>query len=172
MNRVWAMPNKITFSIKPIADLLRRRMSMGTINSIDCFARNSRLCEYTNDLNPETKAAYHMKALDFLIMMNKLSLSSDLVLFDPPYTFYQAKVCYESVGQKLTKYDSQYIGRWTHEKQEIGKLVKKGGIVISFGHNSRGVGKKNGFEIIEILLVCHGGGHNDTICTVEKKVKP
>lgn len=30
--------------------------------------------------------------------------------------------------------------------------------------------KKYGFEIIEILLVAHGGWHNDTIVTVEKKV--
>ena len=33
-----------------------------------------------------------------------------------------------------------------------------------------GDGKKYGFEIIEILLVAHGGWHNDTIVTVEKKV--
>ena len=25
------------------------------------------------------------------------------------------------------------------------------------------------FEQIEILLVCHGAGHNDTICVVERK---
>lgn len=33
-----------------------------------------------------------------------------------------------------------------------------------------GIGKKNGFEIIEILLVAHGGMHNDTIVTVERKL--
>lgn len=27
-----------------------------------------------------------------------------------------------------------------------------------------------GFEMIEILLVPHGGSKNDTICTVEKKL--
>ena len=30
-------------------------------------------------------------------------------------------------------------------------------------------GKTKGFEIIEILLVAHGGWHNDTICTVDYK---
>jgi len=40
--------------------------------------------------------------------------------------------------------------------------------VISFGWNSGGIGKTNGFEILEILLVAHGA-HNDTICTVERK---
>jgi hypothetical protein len=32
------------------------------------------------------------------------------------------------------------------------------------------MGKNRGFEIQEILLVAHGGNHNDTICVVEKKL--
>lgn len=32
-----------------------------------------------------------------------------------------------------------------------------------------GIGYKYGFEIERILLVPHGGWHNDTICTVEVK---
>ena len=38
---------------------------------------------------------------------------------------------------------------------------------ISFGCNTCGLGKSRGFEITRILMVCHGGMHNDTICTVE-----
>jgi len=53
---------------------------------------------------------------------------------------------------------------------EISRILKPNGIVISFGWNSSGVGKVRGFEIIEILLVAHGGMHNDTICTVERKI--
>ena len=41
--------------------------------------------------------------------------------------------------------------------------------MISFGWNSIGFGKNRGFEIIEILLVAHGGTKNDTIVTVERK---
>ena len=44
-------------------------------------------------------------------------------------------------------------------------------MVISCGWNSCGFGKKLGFEIVEILLVCHGRTHNDTIVTVEKKIQ-
>ena len=40
---------------------------------------------------------------------------------------------------------------------------------ITCGWNSGGIGKKYGFEIVEILLVSHGGWHNDTIVTVEQK---
>ena len=49
--------------------------------------------------------------------------------------------------------------------------VELGGFALSFGWNSIGMGKAHGFEIIEVLLVCHGRAHNDTICTVERKVK-
>lgn len=33
------------------------------------------------------------------------------------------------------------------------------------------MGKKRGYTIEEILLVCHGPGHNDTICMAESKPK-
>lgn len=39
-----------------------------------------------------------------------------------------------------------------------------------FGWNSGGIGKKYGFEIEKIILIAHGGWHNDTIITIEKKV--
>lgn len=56
-------------------------------------------------------------------------------------------------------------------KTTIAYRIELGGLAISFGWNSNGFGKKRGFEIIEILMVAHGGnGHNDTICTVERKI--
>ena len=59
----------------------------------------------------------------------------------------------------------------TKHINEISRILRPGGISISFGWNSSGIGKKRGFEIIEILLVAHGGMHNDTICTVERKTQ-
>ncbi len=41
--------------------------------------------------------------------------------------------------------------------------------MLCFGWNSGGIGINNGFNLKEILLVPHGGNHNDTICTVEVK---
>ena len=31
------------------------------------------------------------------------------------------------------------------------------------------MGKKRGYEIVEGMIVCHGGGHNDTICMAERR---
>lgn len=59
---------------------------------------------------------------------------------------------------------------WSNLKKEIGRVVKKNGRVISFGWNSGGIGQKYGFEIQRILLVPHGGQHNDTIVVLDQKV--
>lgn len=59
---------------------------------------------------------------------------------------------------------------WSRMKDEIARILSPEGLCISFGWNSNGIGKKRGFEILEILLVAHGGAHNDTICMVEKKI--
>jgi len=56
-------------------------------------------------------------------------------------------------------------------KTEITRIVKPSGTVISFGWNSGGIGKTNGFKIYRILLVPHGGIHHDTICVVERKIQ-
>lgn len=32
------------------------------------------------------------------------------------------------------------------------------------------LGLQNGAKIIEILIVAHGGAHNDTICMAERKI--
>ena len=67
---------------------------------------------------------------------------------------------------------------WSNQKKEISSIVKVGGKVISFGWNSGGIGMKYGFEgmkygfeIERVLLVAHGGWHNDTICTIERKTR-
>ena len=74
------------------------------------------------------------------------------------------------MGRNFTLDDSQQVGRWTELKHEIGKRIIQGGTAIYFGWDSKGIGKKNGFEIIEILLAYHGRAHNDTIVTVERKI--
>ncbi len=35
----------------------------------------------------------------------------------------------------------------------------------------RDAGRKFGFELEEIMLVCHGADHNDTICIAERRLQ-
>ena len=94
--------------------------------------------------------------------------SVDMVLYDPPYSPRQVSECYKNLGKTVNMQTTQ-ASYWSNHKKEIGRIVKTGGIVITCGWNSGGIGEKYGFKIIEVLLVPHGGWHNDTIVTVEKK---
>jgi hypothetical protein len=164
IERIWAMPSHLTFSIKPIAALLKEEITEG--KWIDPFANTNKLASITNDLNPSYDTNYHLDAVDFLKLFDSDSI--DGVLYDPPYSVRQVAECYKSFGLEVTN-ETTRSDWWTKHKDEISRIVKPGGKVISFGWNSGGMGKSNGFEITRILLVPHGGIHNDTIVTVEVK---
>lgn len=164
IERIWAMPNKNTFEIKPIHDLIVDEITDGIWN--DPFANRNKLASITNDLSTEFDTDYHLDALDFLKMFDTDSV--DGVLYDPPYSPRQVSECYNNVGYNVT-WDTTKASFWGNHKREISRIVKIGGKVITFGWNSGGIGYKYGFEIQKVLLVPHGGWHNDTICTVEIK---
>lgn len=166
INRIWAMPNSKTFTIKPIKELLNRYITDGMV-VVDPFANESKFGTITNDLNPKFDTNYHLDALDFLKQIN--DNCADIVLYDPPYSPRQIKECYDGIGVTVTADDTKASWRAKH-LDEIKRVLKPNGICISFGWNTNGVGKKRGFEIIEILIVPHGGSKNDTLCTVERKV--
>jgi hypothetical protein len=133
---------------------------------IDPFAGLSSPASITNDLNPEMKASYHLDAKDFLKKFE--NRYADGILFDPPYSSHQVKEVYDNIGIPLTQHDTTCLF-WTSVKDEISRIVKVGGVVISCGWNSNGMGKSRGFDMMEVLLVHHGGLHNDTIVTVEQR---
>lgn len=164
IERAWAMPSKNTFSVAPIEAFVQEEMGEGLW--IDPFSCGCRIASVTNDLNPDVDADYHMDALDFLKQFDDESV--DGVLYDPPYSPRQVAECYHGVGREVTMETTQ-SSFWSRHKAEMARIVKRGGRVLSFGWNSCGVGKKNGFEMTRILLVAHGGNHNDTICTSERK---
>ncbi len=167
INRVWAMPNKWTFTIKPIAELLSRYVGDGK-GWVDPFAGEKSPAEWTNDIDPQRKAKSHLEATDFARGLNGNVIG---ILFDPPYSLEQCKRVYENVGRKFTMRDGQICGRWSELKDILSRNLFTGGIIISFGWNSEGFGIGRGFKLEEILLVAHGSGHNDTIVTVERKIQ-
>jgi len=163
MNRVWAMPNKWTFTIKPIRELLQEEVFFGLW--IDPFAgENGHLyAKITNDLSNGG-----IDALEFL--KKHKTDEFDGLLFDPPYSITQAKQCYEGHGMDKLDTKPTSMKYWADCKNEVARIIKPGGKAICFGWNSMGLGKNRGFEMQRILLVPHGGSKNDTIVTVEKKV--
>lgn len=170
MRRVWAMPNPQTFDVPPIRALVKSYLHQSRV-SVDPFARNKRWATHTNDLNPETAAESHVEASEFLRGLESQKVTADVVLFDPPYSLRQCTEVYGAVGKPVTMRDTQIFGRWTEHKEIVGRITRPGGHAISCGWNSQGIGLQNGFSVVEVLIVCHGGAHNDTIVTVERKVE-
>ncbi len=174
IKRIWCMPNSKTFLIKPITELLYSEINQGIW--LDPFANEGTLKELIhnntdvriidNDLNPTYNTDYHLDAVDFLKMFDDNSI--DGVVYDPPYSLRQVSECYKNVGIPVTMETTQSSWRRKH-LDEIQRVVKPNGKVFCFGWNSSGVGKTRGFELHKILLIAHGGSHNDTIVTLEIK---
>tara|TARA_R100000664_G_C2756460_1_gene144351 strand:- start:1023 stop:1580 length:558 start_codon:yes stop_codon:yes gene_type:complete len=163
LSRAWCMPNKQTFQMKPIKQLINRYIENHYI-TVNPFANNSKI-GITNDLNPVYSTDHNLCASIFLEMFDPGTV--DCVLFDPPYSLRQLKECYDNCGHAITHHDTKHF--YSDIKDQIASQLKIGGICLSFGWNSTGIGKNRGLKIIEVLLVCHGGNHHDTICVVEKK---
>lgn len=166
IRREWAMPNRHTFLIKPIAELIKRYVPEGGTGWVDPFAGENSPAEITNDMNPAKPTKYHLHAKEFCQQIEGIFKG---VLFDPPYSLRQVKECYDEIGVKLFQEDTQRFPQ--NVKEPITPKIELGGYAITFGWNSQGFGRKLGFEMDEILLVAHGRSHNDTIVTVERKIE-
>ena len=123
--RTWAMPNALTFKIKPIKELLERHLKAGQV-VIDPFANASKYGTIRNDLNPEFGTEYNLDALSFLRVMQ--TGHADVVLFDPPYSITQAAQCYKDFGKEKLERNVANMGYWGDCKNEKEKLLFSGGI--------------------------------------------
>lgn len=168
MDRVWAMPNPHTFSIPPIAALLDRWLA-GRQVIVDPFARDSQRGTVRNDLDPAMPTEYHLEAEAFCTAIREAGCLADAVLFDPPYSPRQISEAYKAVGLAVGMAETQNGRFYKAVRDGLDRVLLPQGVAISCGWNSSGFGKTRGYELVEILLVAHGGAHNDTIVTVEVK---
>lgn len=164
LDRAWCMPNKNTFLMPPIHQLIQRYWTNGVV--IDPFANNSKIANVTNDLDPTYDTDYHMDATDFLHLFDTASV--DMVLYDPPYSARQVSECYQKLNMTVNMQTTQ-SSYWRKHKEEIKRIVKLNGVVVTCGWNSGGIGLKYGFQPLHIRLIAHGGNHNDTIVVVEQR---
>lgn len=160
IQRFWEMPSKWTFKMRVMKGVLAK-YRVGK-NWADPFAGCYSPAEFTNDI--EGRVAHsEMDGLEFLSTLTTNSVTG--VLFDPPY----------SVEQCLRRYTPKQGGTagraeyWSQCKNQIARILVPTGIVISCCWDSSGLGKERGFTIQEIVLICHGACHHDTIVTIETK---
>jgi len=164
----FTMPNRDTFSIPSIRDFLNKKLE-GCEVIIDPFARNAKFGTITNDLNPDTSADYHDPADVFLERLLIQGVQADAILLDPPYSPRQVKECYESIGLDVTSKDTQTSRTMSRIRSLAAQLLKPGGIAISFGWDSTGLGRKNNVTKLEVHQIPHGSTLRDTLVTVDRK---
>jgi len=141
MSRVWSVPNIQTFSIPFIKKLIKKYRT-GKVLDLFIFPFDE----------------------DVLIKLEKIKTESiDVLLYDPPYSSNMAKTLYDNKGKNI-------FGNYYHKnlRLEASRVLKPGGIVIKFGWDSTRL--NNNLEIIEVILISHGGQHHDTICTIQRKI--
>ena len=162
IEREFCMPQKYTFEMPAAASILDKYV-VG--EWADPFAGYNSPATWTNDLDEDSPAKYHMDAIDFCD--NVLPGGLDGIIFDPPYSAHQIVVSYKKSGQ--AEWRNGQVQKLV--KDIAGIKVRHGGLAICFGWNSNGFGQRRGFQMEHILLLSHGGAHNDTIVTVERKVQ-
>ncbi len=138
--RIWAMPNKRTFSIKPIKFFIAKHTPKNEFfTKVDLFP-------------------YPYKR-DSLERINEIEDESvDFLLYDPIYSRRQQMEMYTIKGTNYKDHPTYFKVL----EREIFRVMKHEGIVLKFGWNSKSL---PGFEVIDGRLIPHGGQHNDTICT-------
>ena len=159
MSTVWAMPSRWTFEIPPIREFIARHVA-GCEVIVDPFAGRSTIGTHRNDLGYGG-----IEAEKYCEALSVAGIVADAVLFDPPYSPRQISECYKSIGRKATGADTQNAALYARSRKALAAILRPGGVALSFGWQSSGFGKK--WKTTEILLVQHGGAHNDTICVAQ-----
>lgn len=164
LERIFEMPRAWTFQMPKLRTWVESRLEGKVLN---LFGGVTKLTPppggsiITNDINPDLKSDLALDAYDLVQWASWDSQGKfDTVIFDPPYTAYQAVHTYN--GKK-----AQDV---THARDIVEYTLRPGGRVISLGFNSTGMGASRGFEKEGLLLVNGGGSHNDIIILSERHI--
>ena len=151
--------NKYTFKSPKIKEWVESNCSGKTLN---LFAGKIKLNadEIRIDLSNEFNPDYVMDAYDFAKMAKEKNMKFDTIILDPPYAYRKA----------MELYNGHYSSKFHLINDLIPFILSLKGKVISFGYHSVNLGKKRGFETIEICLIGHGGAQHDTIAIIEERI--
>ena len=128
----------------------------------DPFARNCQWAQpWTNDINIDTKAKWHLDAEEFLREISDERFA--IMLLDPPFSDRMSKDKYQSSGN-LYASDSAKMLRI---QKLAGNLVVPGGFIIKAGYNTNK--PHNCFDLVEVRIVAMGNCRNDVLFSVWQK---
>lgn len=166
--KIGGKTTKNTHRLRPIEHLFRKYWSQITEIGVrlhpvvDPFARNCTWAgKFSNDINIDSQANYHMDALDFLQKMSNEHRKFHIGILDPPFSPRQANQSYGGSGANLYASDSPRLRKI---EAAISRLIVPGGHIIKFGYNSNP--PTSNLELVEVKILSFGGVVNDWICSV------
>ena len=130
--------------------------SKGKVLNLFAGKTKLNLNEVRNDIDKESLANYHKDAVDFVREWKGEKF--DTIILDPPYAYRKA----------MEMYKGNYSSRFKQLADEIPKILKSDGIVISFGYHSTFLGNVRNFELDKLCVFAHGGSQHCTIGIIEK----
>jgi len=124
---------------------------------LNLFAGKNKLNinEIRNDIDKEMIADYNLDAVDFVKQWNGNKF--DTIILDPPYAYRKA----------MEMYKGNYSSRFKQLADEVPRILKKNGKVISFGYHSTFLGNVRGFNLNKLCVFAHGGSQHCTIGIIE-----
>jgi hypothetical protein len=133
---------------------------------LNLFAGKIRLDldEIRNDIDKEMPADYHIDAYEFV---KKCKTKFDTIIIDPPYSY----------RKSIEMYNGNYTSKFRLIADEVPRLLKKDGKVISFGYHTTFLGKNRGFQLDKLCVFAHGGSQHATIgiienhCRIKSRIK-
>jgi hypothetical protein len=168
LRRVLSPAERWTFRIPAVAQLITKYVPEDGKGWIDPFCGRSTLAEYRNDLDPESPCSSHNEAEAFVRAVRPPRGGFRGVLWDPPYSYRQISDCYHALGKKAHTNDTN-SSFYTRVRAPLLPKLAKNALVLYCGWDTIPFGP--GFEVVEGLDICHGGGHrHDTLVTVQRRV--
>lgn len=129
---------------------------MGKVLNLFSGKTKLNLDEVRNDIDGEAVADYNLDAYDFVRQYNGELF--DTILLYPPYAY----------RKSMEMYNGNYTSKFKLIADEIPRILKQNGVVISFGYHSTFLGKKRNSELVKMCVFAHGGAQHCTIGIIEK----
>jgi len=124
---------------------------------LNLFAGKNKLNlnEIRNDFDKTMPVDYNLDALEFVKTWKGKKF--DTIICDPPYAYRKA----------MEMYKGNYSSKFKQLADEIPKILKNDGKVITFGYHSTFLGKKRNYQLNKLCVFAHGGAQHCTIGIIE-----
>jgi len=150
---------RYTFECKKIKKWVEKKSS-GKVLNLFAGKVKLNLNEIRNDIDKKMNAEFNMDALDFVEKWNGKKF--DTIILDPPYSY----------RKSMEMYKGNLNSRFKRIADEIPRILKAHGVVISFGYHSSFMGNIRGYKLKELCVFAHGGAQHCTIAIIEQRMNP